>query len=278
MRIDAHQHFWNYSADEYAWIEPDTMAALARSYGPADLEPHLARHGFSGSVAVQARQHEGENAFLLGLAARAPAIRAVVGWVDLAAPDAAASLERWAAHDRFRGVRHIAQGEAPGFLLREPFVEGVRLLPRFGLTYDILIYARQLPEAIAFVDRCPDVSFVVDHAAKPDIRGGAVADWEPAFRALAERPNTCCKLSGLVTEADHARWSAADIEPCLQAALDAFGADRLMFGSDWPVCLLAAGYDRVYDLVASFVFTLSADEQAAIMGRTASRFYGLASS
>ena len=168
--------------------------------------------------------------------------------------------------------------DQPGFLLRDAFVKGVNRLPAYGLTYDILIYANQLAEAAALVDRCPGVSFVLDHIAKPPIKGGAMDPWRNDLRELARRPNVSCKLSGMVTEADPDCWTQASIEPYATVVLEAFGPDRVMYGSDWPVCLLAAGYDRVYDLASSFIGALSADEQAAIMGRNAFRFYGLSSS
>ena len=276
MRIDAHQHFWDYDPAEYAWIDPGAMRALARSFGPDDLAPHLSATGLDGCVAVQARQHHGENDYLLGLASASPVVRGVVGWVDLAQPAVDADLERWAGHRLFKGVRHIAQGEPAGFLVREAFVCGVARLARYGLSYDILIFADQLAEAVALVDRCPDETrFVLDHLAKPRIAGGAVEPWRTDLAELARRPNVSCKLSGLVTEADHARWTPGDLTPYMDTVLEAFGPRRVMYGSDWPVCLLAASYDRVYDVAASFVSRLSASEQEAIMGGNASAFYGL---
>jgi L-fuconolactonase len=276
VRIDAHQHFWAYDPAEYAWIDPAGMAPIARSFGPADLLPHLAAHRMDGCVAVQAREDERENEFLLGLADAAPHLKGVVGWVDLAHPSAAASLDRWVLHPRFKGLRHIAQGQPAGFLLRDSFVAGVGRLERLHLTYDILIYADQLREAATFVDRCSGHQrFVLDHIAKPRIAAGDLEPWRADIRELARRPNVWCKLSGMVTEAQAANWTPADIEPFMDAVLEAFGPARLMYGSDWPVCLLAGSYARVYDLAASFVLRLSADEQAAIMGGNATDFYGL---
>lgn len=276
MRIDAHQHFWAYDPAEYGWIDPASMTAIARSFVPGDLAPHLSAHGLDGCVAVQARHHEGENEYLLGLADAWPLVKAVVGWLDLAHPAVDAAIERWAAHRLFKGVRHIAQGEPAGFLLRDAFVRGVSSLARWNLSYDILVFADQLTEAATFVDRCPgDVRFVIDHLAKPHVAAGEMEPWRTDLTELARRPNVCCKLSGLVTEADHARWTPGDLRPYLDTVVEAFGPQRVMYGSDWPVCLLAASYDRVYDVAASFVSTLSAAEQEAVMGGNASRFYGL---
>lgn len=277
MRVDAHQHFWRYSPAEYGWIEPRAMRAIARDFEPADLAPHLAAHGLDGCVAVQARQHETENAYLLALADTNPSVKAVVGWVDLADPSVDEALDRWSGCEAFRGVRHIAQGEAPGFLLRDAFVSGVSRLAARDLSYDILIFANQLREAAEFVDRCPgELCFVLDHLAKPRMAEGAVEPWLTDLLDLAQRPNVMCKLSGMVTEAK-SHWRPADIHPYIEAVLEAFGTDRVMYGSDWPVCLLAGTYDSVFDLTAGFIAALSESEQAAIMGDNASRFYKLES-
>lgn len=276
MRIDAHQHFWTYDSAEYGWIDPATMPVLARSFGPDDLAPHLSACGLDGCVAVQARQHEGENEYLLGLAGASSLVKGVVGWVDLVQPDVDEAIERWSAHRLFKGVRHIAQGEPAGFLLRDDFVRGVRRLARWKLSYDILIFANQLAEAAAFVDRCPgETRFVLDHLAKPRVAAGDMEPWRSDIADLARRPNVWCKLSGLVTEADHARWTPDDLYPYMVTVLESFGPQRVMYGSDWPVCLLAASYGRVYDVAASFVSTLAGAEQAAVMGGNASQFYGL---
>lgn len=276
IRIDAHQHFWDYDSAEYGWIDPVAMSVLARHFAPDDLAPHLSARGLGGCVAVQARQHERENEYLLALAGCSPLIKGVVGWVDLVRPDVDAAIERWAAYRLFKGIRHIAQGEPTGFLLRDAFVRGVGRLTRWNLSYDILIFADQLPEAAAFVDRCPgETRFVLDHLGKPRIAAGDMEPWRSDLADLASRPNVSCKLSGLVTEADHARWTPDDLHPYMNTVLECFGPQRVMYGSDWPVCLVAASYGRVYDVAASFVSTLSADEQAAVMGDNASRFYGL---
>jgi L-fuconolactonase len=232
-------------------------------------------------VAVQADQSEDETNFLLGLcdenrAERDAFIAGVVGWVDLRAPNLPERLEYFSQFEKLRGFRHIVQGEADDrFLLRGDFCRGISRLREFGFTYDILIYARQLPAAVEFVERFPDQAFVVDHIAKPAIAAGEIDVWERNLRAIAANPNVFCKFSGLITEADWDNWNAELLEPYLEITFDAFGADRLMFGSDWPVCLLAGSYDRVKGLVEDFVRGRPVLEQAKIFGETAARFYGL---
>ena len=274
MRIDSHQHFWRYRPQTHGWIS-DEMAVLKRDFLPPDLEPLLAASGFDGCVAVQAAQSLEETRFLLDLADRHPFVRAVVGWADLASDRLDRQLEEL-AHPRLRGVRHIAQDEPDErFLARDDVVRGVATVGRRGLTYDILVYARQLPAAIELVGRLPEQPLVLDHIAKPEIRAGRLDPWREHVRALAAFPGVACKLSGVVTEAHWDRWTAADVRPYLEVVLEAFGPDRLMIGSDWPVCLLAADYPRTIDLVRDFASALSTDEQAAVMGGTAARFYGI---
>jgi L-fuconolactonase len=278
MRIDAHQHFWTYSAAEYPWIGPG-MERLARDFGPTDLEAMLAAAGIGGSVAVQARQSLAETRWLLGLAETHALIKGVVGWVDLRSDRAAEQLDEFAAHPRFVGVRHVVQDEPdPRFLLGGAFVGGLRLLAPRGLTYDLLLYPQHLPAAAELAALLPEQPFVLDHLAKPRVREGLAAALEPWRRdlaALARHPNVSCKLSGLVTEAVWREWRRDDFTPYLETALEAFGPERLMFGSDWPVCLLAADYAEVAGIVTDFVARLSAAEQAAILGGTATRVYHL---
>lgn len=273
-RIDAHQHFWRFDPVRDAWIT-DEMSVLRRDYLPDDLEVHLMDNGIDGTVAVQADQSEEETRFLLDLSERHPFIRGVVGWVDLRAADLPQRLAHFAAFARFRGVRHIAQAEADDFLAREDVVRGIGRLREFGLTYDILVYAHQLPAALVLAERLPDQPFVVDHCAKPRICEEAIEPWTTHLRELAQHPNVCCKVSGLVTEADWAGWRAADVRPYLDVVFEAFGPDRLMFGSDWPVCLLAGSYARVTELIEGYAEQLSDDERDALFGGTAVRFYGL---
>jgi L-fuconolactonase len=274
MRIDAHQHFWRYDATRDGWITDD-MQAIRRDFLPADLERTLAAHGFDGCVAVQADQSDAETRFLLELARRHAFIKGVVGWVDLRSPRLDATLEALAAEPRFRGVRHMAQAEADDFLARDEVVRGIGRLNRVGLSYDILIFARQLPAALALTSRLPDQRFVLDHLAKPAIKNGTLEPWATEMRALARRPNVWCKLSGLVTEADRAGWRPEHLRPFLDVAVEAFGTDRVMFGSDWPVCLVAASYERVVGVIDECTVALSAAERAAVFGGNAARFYGL---
>ena len=275
MRIDAHQHFWHFSPEEYGWISPD-MPTLRQNHLPKDLAPLLQEAHLDGTVAVQARQMLAETEWLLDLADQHAFIRGVVGWVDLRDADLHSQLERFRAHPKFCGVRHVLQDEPNDeFMLGEDFLSGIAALATFDLTYDILIYPRQLPVAGELVARFPDQPFVLDHMAKPLIRDGLLERWATDVRQLAAYPNVACKVSGLVTEADWQGWRSPDFLPYLDVVLEAFGPARLMFGSDWPVCTLAATYNQVVGLVSAFAQQLSADEQAAVWGRTASRFYGL---
>jgi L-fuconolactonase len=275
MRIDAHQHFWRYRPETHAWIS-DSMAVLKRDFLPRDLEPLLRARGFTGCIAVQAAQSVEETRFLLDLAARHPFVRGVVGWVDLVSPDLDRQLEHLGRDPRLRGVRHVAQDEPDDrWLARPDVVRGIGSLRRFGLSYDILVYPRQLPAALELVRHLPDQPFVVDHVAKPEIRAGRLEPWRSDLLALAAHANVACKLSGLVTEAAWDRWTPEGLRPWLETALECFGPERLMIGSDWPVCLLAGDYDRVVGLAADFVASLTADEQAAILGANALRFYGI---
>ena len=275
MKIDSHQHFWNYSAAEYPWIGAG-MERIARDYLPADLMAVAAPQGIGGSVAVQARQSVAESRWLLGLAEASPIIRGVVGWVDLRSEGVAAELTELSAHEKFVGVRHVVQDEPdPRFVLGADFVRGLRQLRPYGLTYDLLIYPQQLPAAVQLVAMLPEQPFVLDHLAKPRIKTGAIQEWRRDVEALAQHGNVCCKVSGMVTEAEWRGWKPADFTPYLDVVLQAFGPERLMFGSDWPVCLLAGEYSEVVGIVADFFGRLSAAEQQFIWGGTATRFYGL---
>ncbi len=273
-RIDAHQHFWHYDPLRDTWITEE-MSVLRRDFLPGELEAQLQGSRIDGTVAVQADQSERETEFLLALAERHPFIRGVVGWVDLRAPDMPDRLEHFSAFERFRGVRHVAQAEPDDFLTRDDVVRGIGQLHEFGLTYDILVYAHQLPAALTLVQRLSDQPFVVDHLAKPRIREGVMQPWAEQMRELARCPNVWCKVSGLVTEADWVGWHPDDLRPYLDVVFEAFGAGRLMVGSDWPVCLLAADYARVVELIESYAAHLSANERDVLFGGTAVRFYGL---
>lgn len=271
--IDSHFHLWRYGGPEFAWITED-MAAIRRDFLAADLEREHAARGVEGGVLVQARQSLEETRFLLEQKASSDRILGVVGWVDLRAPDVGERLAEFGS--KLCGVRHIVQAEPDDeFLLRADFTRGIRELRRHELAYDVLIYARHLDVARRFAELHPDQRFVLDHLAKPPIRARELEPWTRELRALAARPNVFAKLSGLVTEADWSSWSPADLTPYLEVALEAFGPQRLMFGSDWPVCLVAARYEQVLAVIRDFVSRLSPSEQAAILGGTARAFYRL---
>jgi len=275
MRIDAHHHFWRYTPGEFEWID-DAMAAIRRDFGPEELACELSAARIDGVVTVQARQSVEETRWLLELAAQHAFIRGVVGWVDLRSPTVAEQLAELAGAAKFRGVRHVVQGEAdPAFLDGAEFNCGVSALRAHRLAYDVLIVARQLPAAIRFVDRHPEQVFVLDHIAKPAIRAGEVEPWRGAICELARRPNVYSKVSGLVTEADYSRWTEAQLAPYFETVLEAFGPGRLMVGTDWPVCLVACGYARWIVLVERWVAKLSSDEQARVLGGTAIEAYQL---
>ena len=271
--IDSHQHFWKYNPAEYGWID-DSMAAIRRDFLPADARREMDAAGVDACVAVQARQTIAETRWLLELAADHPFITAVVGWIDLQG-DVDAQLAALGEAPRLAGVRHIVQGEADGFLERPAFLDGVARLERLGLAYDILVYARQLPQAIAFARRFPRQRFVLDHLGKPDVRAGAFSEWRAQVESLAGLPYVWCKLSGLVTEADPASWTPGQLRPYLDAALEAFGPARVMMGTDWPVCLVAASYADAVALVTDAIGEYSDDEQRQMLGGNAKHFWNL---
>lgn len=275
MRIDAHHHFWHFDPDQYDWIT-QAMSVLRRDYLPADLEPELHAAGIQGVVTIHAQQTLEETRWLLNLAGEHQYIQGVVGWVPLAAPDVCEQLESLAQQPALKGVRHVVQDEPDErFLVRDAFNAGVDALTKHGLVYDILVYERQLPQAIQFVDRHPQQVFVLDHLAKPKVSGAVKEPWRRHIRQLAERENVYCKVSGLTTEADWQSWNEEQLAFYLDTVLEAFGAGRLMFGSDWPVCLLATNYNVWYELVQHHFVNLSVDEQGRIFGRTAVEAYRL---
>ena len=277
MKIDSHQHFWSYDPVQYDWID-ESMRAIRRDFLPADLAPLAAHAGVSGTVAVQARQTLAETEWLLDLAeAHASLVRGVVGWVPLRAHGSliGATLDAFSARPAFKGVRHVLQGEPDAYMDAPSFNAAVAELPRRGLTYDLLVFARQLSSAIAFADRHPGLAIVLDHIAKPVVQGPPPSDWVKHLRELARREHVWCKFSGVVTEVPGWKWTPALLRPYFETALDAFGPSRLMFGSDWPVCEVAAGYLEWHRFVEDCVAPLSPDERAAILGGNAARFYRL---
>jgi L-fuconolactonase len=275
MNIDSHQHFWRYDRVRDAWIT-DAMAVLQRDFLPEHLAAELTANGIDASIAVQADQSETETMFLLGLADKNDCVAGVVGWVDLRSPHIPERLEHFSRFSKLRGFRHIAQAEPDDrFLMGEDFVKGVAQLRSFGFTYDILVYPRQLRAAIELVNRLPEQRFVIDHCAKPEIKAGKTEPWATQMRKIAQHKDVFCKVSGLVTEADWKHWKADDFKPYLDVVFDAFGPDRLMFGSDWPVCLLAATYRQVKKLVEDYVKEYPPAFQEKVFGGNAARFYGL---
>jgi L-fuconolactonase len=272
-RIDAHHHLWHYTPEEYGWIT-DEMAALRKDFLPNDLRTALRSAHVDAAIAVQARQTVEETEWLLACADAAPEIAAVVGWLPLKADNLSELLDT--VHSpRLAGLRHIVQAEPDGFLDDPAFDRGIAHLTARGLTYDVLIYERQLPEAIRFIDRHPRQKFVLDHAAKPRIAAGELEPWATHIRELARRPNICCKLSGLVTEANWSTWTLDTLRPYLDTCAAAFGADRLLAGSDWPVCLAASSYAGWWAVLDEYFFAFGASEKEKIFGANANTFYHL---
>ncbi|MGJ8651108.1 MAG: amidohydrolase family protein [Opitutaceae bacterium] len=274
MKIDAHHHFWSYEPVEYDWID-DSMYNIQRSFLPKDLKTEIDTAGIDGVISVQARQTIEETDWLLQLASENDFIKGIVGWLPLASEDIGDQLDCYSQSQELKALRHVVQGEPDGFLDAPDFNRGIQNVTTRGLVYDILIFENQLKEVIRFVDRHPNQRFVLDHIAKPKIKDAEIDAWQLNIRELAKRENVTCKLSGLVNEADWNQWTQRQLHPYLDTVLTAFGAGRLMFGSDWPVCLVATGYQQWADLIRNYIAPLSPDEQAAIMGDTASKVYQL---
>jgi L-fuconolactonase len=275
MRIDAHQHFWYFDPVRDNWIGDD-MRILQKDFLPAQLEPLLQQHGFDGCIAVQADQSEKETSFLLQLADQNDFIKGVVGWVDLQAENLQARLEHYAQAKKLKGFRHIVQAEKDeGFMLRPSFIRGIGLLHQYNFTYDILIYPKHLKYAAALVAKFPHQKFIVDHLAKPLIKKREIESWKRDLKHLAQHENVYCKVSGLVTEGDWHNWKEDDFTAYLEVATEAFGTQRLLYGSDWPVCLVTATYEQQLSIVQKHFETFSVAEQAMIFGANAQRFYNL---
>ena len=274
LRVDAHQHLWRYNKAEYDWLDGD-LASLRRDFLTVDLAPEMQSAEVIGTVVVQARQTIEETEWLLELAATAPFILGVVGWLPLRDPGFPALLERYRQYSTLRGLRHVVQGEPRGFMDDPSFNNGIDALRRTGLVYDILIVERQLEEATRFVDRHPNQTFVLDHIAKPRIAAGELQPWANRIRELARRENVLCKVSGMVTEADPNHWSADQLKPYFDTVLECFMPARLMAGSDWPVLYAGCSYERWWRLLSDWVAVLSPEERADILGRTAIKTYGL---
>ncbi|MFC4096926.1 amidohydrolase family protein [Euzebyella saccharophila] len=275
MIIDSHQHFWVYDERKHAWID-DQMAIIRRDFLPQDLKPVYDNHGVDGCVAVQADQTLEETEFLLKIANENDFVKGVVGWVDLRSPNLSEQLEKYQENTDLKGWRHIVQGEADhNFLLRNSFLSGISLLEKYNHTYDILVFPHQLGAVLEFVKKFPNQPFVIDHIAKPYIKDGFFDGWSVLITEIAKHENVFCKISGMITEADYENWSRDEIFPYMSLILEAFGPNRVMYGSDWPVCLVAGTYPQVKNLVKEFIQDLSTIEQEKIMGKNAIAFYNL---
>jgi L-fuconolactonase len=278
LTIDAHQHFWQLGRQpfDYRWLDAPQLKPIRRDYLPADLKPLIDRVHVDRTVFVQTQHNTEENRWVLGLAQEHPFIAGVVGWVDLASPACEEQVQEFKRFPKFVGIRHITQDEPDdNFIVRDDVLRGLKVLERHALPFDLLFYTKHLKHAATLAERLPNLPMVIDHLAKPQIKRRQFDDWLVDFRAAAKHPNLHCKLSGMVTEADWKAWQPADLKPYVQAALDLFGPDRLMFGSDWPVCELAASYDRVYYALVEALGPVSDAERRAIFGGTAARYYKL---
>jgi L-fuconolactonase len=275
MKIDAHHHFWKYNPVEFGWID-DSMKIIRRDFLPEHLRAEISAAKIDGVISVQARQTIDETQQLLDFATQNDFIKGVVGWVELISSNVHKDLARFAANKKLKAVRHVVQGEPDdNFILRADFNRGISALREFDLRYDILIFERHLLPTIKFVDRHPNQIFILDHIAKPKIKANELSPWRENLRELAKRENVFCKISGMATEADFKAWTGPQLRAYFEVAIEAFGARRLMFGSDWPVCLVACGYARWHALVAEWISKLSPDEQARIFGGTAIEAYKL---
>ncbi len=272
--LDAHQHFWHYDPVAHSWINEE-MSVIRKDFLPNDLQPVLKQNAVDGCIAVQADQTEAETDFLIQLARENSFIKGVVGWVDLRAENIRERLLHYQQYNIVKGFRHILQGEEPAFMLQPDFVRGIAALKEFGYTYDILIFPKHLTAAFELVKQFPDQFFVIDHIAKPFIKDGLIDDWKEGIKALAQFPNVYCKVSGMVTEADWQNWKPADFIPYLDTVTEAFGTHRLLYGSDWPVCLVAASYTDMIGMVRNYFLSFTAAEQEAVFGGNAAKFYQL---
>jgi L-fuconolactonase len=275
MKIDSHQHFWKYNPVDYGWINDD-MQVLRRDFLPPHLEPELRLNGFQGSVVVQAQQSMEETHWLLELADRYPFIIGVVGWIDLCSPEVERQLGMLVKNPWLVGIRHILQDEPDdNYMLQADFINGLRSLQKYDLTYDLLIFPKHLSKAVQLVAQFPALPFVLDHLAKPLIKNKIISPWKEEMAELAQFPNVWCKVSGMVTEADWQNWKFEDFIPYLDTVFDNFGAGRVLIGSDWPVCTLAGTYQQVMSIVPDYIKKYSPAQQSAVLGENAVRVYKL---
>lgn len=273
--IDTHHHLWKFNSVDYGWMD-DSMEVLKRDYVPADLEKEMAGSGVVGTVVVQARQLLEETNWLLEQAEQYSFIMGVVGWLDLRSDDLKSQLDLYTAHPKLVGVRHVIHDEPDeDFMLSPAFVKGIELLHDYGLTYDLLLFPKHLGRAIELVSMFPEQRFVLDHISKPSIKSGILQPWKEDIESLAVRPNVWCKISGMVTEADHQNWQYEDFVPYMKTVVEAFGSDRIMLGSDWPVCRLAGEYKEVMNIPASFIGPLDDHEKERIYRLNAIECYQL---
>lgn len=273
--IDAHHHLWQRSQPfDYRWLDAPALAPICRDFLPEDLIPLIHEAGIQRTIVVQTQHDTRENLWALALADQHAFIAGVVGWVDLTSPDCERQLLEVKDHPKFVGVRHVIQDEPDeDFIIREDVSRGIQVLQKYNVPFDLLFYVNHLRHAVALAKAFPELPMVIDHLAKPRIKDHSIDDWLPQFRAAAMHPNVYCKLSGMVTEADWENWTSSDLRPYVQHALDAFGPERLMFGSDWPVCNLAASYLEVKEALVDALGPISPSDHASIFGGTAARFY-----
>jgi L-fuconolactonase len=273
MKIDAHQHFWKYNTSDYSWIN-DQMGILKGDFLPEDLFPVIKTMGIDGTIAVQARQSLEETRWLLNLAHENDFIRGVVGWLDLCSPKIESQLDEFSKNSKLVGIRHVVHDEADDhFMDRSDFQNGISLLSKYNLGYDLLIFPKHLPLATKLVRKFPRQKFILDHIAKPNIKAHILYPWKTEISLLAELPNVFCKLSGMVTEADWEHWKPEDFTSYLDTVFNSFGEDRLMIGSDWPVCLVAGRYKEVMSIVIEYCKVSGPNSLEKIMGGNCRKFY-----
>jgi L-fuconolactonase len=273
MRIDAHQHFWKADRGDYHWMTP-AVPVLCRDYLPEDLQPYLKKHSIDRTILVQAAQTQAETDFLLDLAEQHKFIAGVVGWLDLESPSFAVEFDAYRAKPKFIGIRPMLQ-DLPDdeWILRPRVMDSLRLLAKHDFPFEFLTYTRHLPHILKVLDQVPGLRAVVDHISKPEIKRKVMEPWRSLMAEVARYPNVWCKLSGMITEADHQSWNADTLAPYVQHVFDCFGPQRVMFGSDWPVCLLAGSYDQVIEALQTILKPRLAQNEADVFGENAARFY-----
>ena len=275
MKIDSHQHFWKYNPSKHTWMTSD-MSTLKQDFLPGDLKPLLEQCQLDGCVAVQASQSEKENEFLIELAQQNDFIKGIVGWVDLQSEDIAERLSHFQQSKSIKGFRHVLHDEEDiDFMLRPNFLRGIDQLRNFDFTYDILVYPQHLGNTLKFVSQFPDQPFVIDHIAKPNIDAAKIEEWKKDLKSIGAFENVYCKISGMVTEAKWNNWRQDNFTPYLDAVLEVFGIERVMYGSDWPVCTLSATYKGMYHIVETYFSQFTVSEQNKFFWQTATQFYNL---